>query len=185
MFSRAVRWLVLRRRATASGRARIESDRVALAHFGEVGPDVIEINDRLLARRARRFNLGLLDEGQRMALEHRVTRRDRNRRTIPLCARVDYVLHLHRFHDEQLLALANLRRLRATAIEMIVPCIGAMTAIVLSGRDDRRQGAEHDCEVVVHAAAAARLAVGEHRQRIGRIDLRTGQTRAAAGDCSK
>ena len=37
MFSRAVRWLVLRRRSTAAGPVFVERDGVARDQFGEIG----------------------------------------------------------------------------------------------------------------------------------------------------
>ena len=44
MFSRAVRWLVLRRRSTEAGTVFVERDGVALDQFGEIGTDVVEID---------------------------------------------------------------------------------------------------------------------------------------------
>ena len=53
MFSRAVRWPVLRRRATASGRASSQGQAVALQHLGQVGADVVEVDGLLLGARRR------------------------------------------------------------------------------------------------------------------------------------
>ena len=76
-FSRAVRWLVLRRRADGVGPLVVERQRAALEILGEVGPDVVEI-DLLLDRRALHLDVGLLDEQQRMAFEDRLAGLDRD-----------------------------------------------------------------------------------------------------------
>ena len=76
MFSRAVRWPVLRRRATASGRAASRQ----LAWRASTSARSGRIASRSIAssRAApRRADLGRVDEGQRVALEDRVARRDR------------------------------------------------------------------------------------------------------------
>ena len=85
MFSRAVRWLVLRRRADRLGPRVVERQRVALEHLGEVGPDVVEV-DLLLDRRALHLDVGLLDEQQRMALVDRLAGRDGDPPHVPRAA---------------------------------------------------------------------------------------------------
>ena len=71
MFSRAVRWPVARRRATAFGRAASKRAVAAVQHLLQVGADEIEIDRLLLDGAAAEFG-ALLDEGQRMAFEHGV-----------------------------------------------------------------------------------------------------------------
>ena len=115
MFSRAVRWPVRRRRATASGRASSSVTRVALEHLGEVGADVVEVDSSSRGGR-RRVDVGRLDEHERVALEHGVADGDADEpRTYAGDGGADDVLHLHRLHHEQLLAGARRRRPRRTA----------------------------------------------------------------------
>ena len=70
MFSRVVRWLVLRRRATDAGRLGIERVGVARDHLGQIGPDVIEIDGRFLLGVVA-VHLGGFDEQDRLALHQR------------------------------------------------------------------------------------------------------------------
>jgi len=76
---------------------------VALDDFRQVGPDVIEIDLPFRGRLAA-VHLGLVDERQRMALEHGVALADGEPTHHPAHCGRDDVLHLHGFHDQQRLA---------------------------------------------------------------------------------
>src|SRR5579872_7507558 len=89
----------------------IEAERVPLLHFLQIVTDVIEI-DLLRLCRCRNANVRLLDERERMALEHRVAFRHGDLPYDAADVRADDVLHLHRFHDEDLLARVDFVALR-------------------------------------------------------------------------
>ena len=71
MFSRAVRWWVRRRRATASGRASSRRTAWRSMHLGQVGPDLVEV-DLVVDGGGHVVDVGRLDEHERVALEHGV-----------------------------------------------------------------------------------------------------------------
>ena len=98
-----MRWPVLRRLATASGRDGILGEALAGLQFGQIGPDGVEV-DVFVLRRRRRADLGFLDEGKRRAFEHGVARRHRQPAHDAADIGGDHMLHLHRFHDEERLA---------------------------------------------------------------------------------
>ncbi len=84
----------------------VESARVAVIHLREIGADAVEVYFFRFGG-LDRFDLGLFDEGDRMALEDRVALGDRDLPPHPAGMCADDVLHLHRFHYEELLALAH------------------------------------------------------------------------------
>ena len=167
-FSRAVRWLVLRRRLTASGRfsSRVRARRASTS--ARSGRMAIEVE---LLRAAH--GLAATSDGsssdQQLVLPrgYRRARREwpgRRRRRF----RRDDVLHLHGFHHGKL----GPRRNGVTDRD--------------GNRDDRalhrRPDRDHPVRQIPHSAAAGwlasadvpRLAVGEHGQRIDGVDLGTG-----------
>ena len=111
MFSRAVRWPVVRRRATASGPLRVERSRpgARAPRRGRGGSVEVELRgaSRVLADAVVR-----LDEDQRRPLEDRVARRRRRPAARPRRLGGDDVLHLHRLDHEQLLPRGAPGRLR-------------------------------------------------------------------------
>ena len=103
MFSRAVRWPVARRRATAFGRASSS----ARARRSSTSFRSGRMWSRSIAcswRRAAAEIGALLDEHQRMVLEHRVAGGDRERAHDAADRGADRVLHLHRLQHQHFLA---------------------------------------------------------------------------------
>ena len=80
MFSRAVRWPVCRRRATASGRRGVETDGVALDGLGEIGAQRVRILVVGVGGGRQRARVGRGQEDERRTLGHRVARGDREGR---------------------------------------------------------------------------------------------------------
>ena len=177
-FSRAVRWSVLRRRATASGRRRRASARGAPApRPGRGGCDRGRRSSALATASPRPRRL---DE-QRAAGPRRPCRRASTamRRTTPPTRRRDDVLHLHRFHHGELLRPPDQRR----------PRDGERDDRALHRRADREHAVG---QIRAHRrrrrpclVAASRLAVGEHGERVDGVDLRAGLRRVAARSAAK
>src|SRR5262249_24372827 len=88
------------------GAGIVEADRVAVERFRQIRADAIQI-DSFGFRRFRSLHFGLFDEGQRMPFEDRVSDVDRDLAHQPADLRLDDVLHLHRFHHEELPALVH------------------------------------------------------------------------------
>ena len=84
----------------------IEAERMPFLNFFQVVAYVIEI-DFLRLRSLRDAHISLFDERERMPLEHRIAFVHSDRPYDPADLRVDDVLHLHRFHNEKLLAAMN------------------------------------------------------------------------------
>ena len=105
---------VLARRAVAPtvtlgnsvGPVLVEAEAATVEHFGQIGPDVVEI-DRGGCFGELHGNLGLLDEQQRVPLVHRVTGRHAQHPHDARDRGGHDVLHLHRFHHRDLLALGD------------------------------------------------------------------------------
>ena len=79
---------------------------LAFEHFREVGPDRVEVEILPFAG-IRRGNLGLVQHEEGAPLGHRVPFADDEPPDPAGPLRRDQVLHLHRFHDEQLAAEVN------------------------------------------------------------------------------
>ena len=84
----------------------VEEDGVTLVHLGEVGADLVEV-DLVVDGGGQVGHVGRLDEHQRVALEHGVADGDADEAHEAGDGGRHDVLHLHRFHDEQLLAGAH------------------------------------------------------------------------------
>ncbi len=156
----------------------VETQSVSLDYFRKIGTHAIQIDVRRLGA-LRRFDLPLLDKRQRMPLKDRVAfgNRDPPHDSAPVGR--DDVLHLHRFHHEQLLpamhpvAFAHIdrndralhRRLDRHRVFRRRDVVRLRCHDGCTRRDWRRP-------------AALRFAVMEHRQRIARINLRARSTSA-------
>ena len=106
---------ILPRRALAAlapardrgGTSGVERPRPPRLHFGKIVADVIEI-DLLGGGGDAAGILGLFDEQQRMALEHGIADRHRDRTHDAADGGGDLVLHLHRLHHQHALTAAHL-----------------------------------------------------------------------------
>ena len=123
------------------------------------------------------FDLGLLDEGERMALEDRVALGDRDLPHDPAGMRADDVFHLHRFHHEELLALANQFALaHVDGDDRSLHRRRDRDRVFRSGDFVMRRGAGRAAPTAAAARRIGRaLAVAQHRQRIDRVDFGPGQ----------
>ena len=112
MFSRAVRWPRARIRSTVSGRAASRPTACRSMHLGEIRADGVEIDCPLRLSRTCTVDIHLLDERERVPLEHRVA--DAHEHAVDAAAGRggDHVLHLHRLHHEEPLAAAARGRRR-------------------------------------------------------------------------
>src|SRR5215208_5972276 len=81
----------------------VQLARLAVQHLAQVRADLVEV-DGLLGRRLAALDFTLLEEEERVALVERVPRRHGDAPDDAAGLRLDLVLHLHRFHDEQELA---------------------------------------------------------------------------------
>jgi len=164
------------------GSRRVESKRVTIDHLSEVGTDAIQIYLASLGL-VRRLDVRLLDEGQRMSFEDRVSFGNRDEPHDSTLVGDDDVLHFHRFHHKQLLpamhAVAfahvdgNDRALHRRFDRHRIFRRGDVVSLRRhdsSGRRNRR-----DC-------IALRFAVMENRQRIARVDLCSSSTTAGLFD---
>ena len=142
----------------------------------EVGADVVEV-DCGRGVLAGRFDFARLDEDERVALEDGIAGRDGEPAHEPAERRRDDVLHLHRFHDEQLLAFAD---------EVAFGHVD-LDDRALEGRDDGGRAFGAMCGRCCHwrrrrgwcggRRARAGLPVVEHGQRIAGVDLHASEAR--------
>ncbi len=79
---------------------------MALVDGREIGTHAAEIDFALLGDFSG-LDLALLDKRERIALENRVALRRNDSTNYAAKMRADDVLHLHRFHHEELLAAAH------------------------------------------------------------------------------
>ena len=99
MFSRAVRWPVLRRRCDGVRPRRVERQGVARVHLGEVGAHVIEV-ERAAPLRRGAADLALSSMKASGWPPHGVAGRDGEAADDAADRGLDDVLHLHRLHDQ-------------------------------------------------------------------------------------
>ena len=86
------------------GPRRVEAERMTLDHFRKIGTHAIQIDFARPRALCVGLDVGLLDERQRMPFEDRVAFGHRDAPHDSALVGRDDVLHLHRFHHEQLLA---------------------------------------------------------------------------------
>ena len=109
-FSRAVRWLRDRRRATASGRASSRTQRVAFEHLGQIGPQGrglvvagacrgrVAVDEAVTPDSPGLMAVEVLGPGHGLAGEHRGADGQQHLADDPVGLGGDHVLHLHGLH---------------------------------------------------------------------------------------
>ena len=169
MFSRAVRWPVLRA-ALLDGSGR-EASRVT-AWRSRTSARSGRMWSRSTSTRSsspRSADLGLFDEDERVALEDGC--RPGRRRSADDAAAIggDDVLHLHGFHDDELAGPRGRCRPRRRSTLTIVPCIGGEDGdgAVWGGRPRRRPGRAGGGGGAGRVAAGAAIALAVGRGRRG------------------
>ena len=181
MFSRVVRWPVRRRRATASGRAASSVIGVALVDQRDVGADRRRgRSPRRRWPRGRRRRPASTNT-QRVALEDGVADGHADEAHEAGLGGGDDVLHLHRLHDEELLAGGRPDRRRRRRAARPSPAAVTRTAAVPAGPSSSSDdGRRRRAGAVPSRRRTARSPEVEHGQRIDGVDLGPGQPRATA-----
>ncbi len=171
IFSRVVRCPVLRRRATASGRAASSPSPCRSTTSARSGRTRSRFTS-LASAALRRLDFGLLDKRQRMPFEDRVALGNRDAPHDSALVGRDDVFHLHRFHHEQLLAAMH-----AVAFADVDGNDRALHRRLDRHRVFRRRDVvylrRHDggSRGNRRRRIALRFPVMEHGQRIARVDL--------------